>query len=88
MNDYVFKDDDVISPEIYGESGHPYEAFAWLRRNDPLRMVSPTGFRPFRVVTRHADIVEIEKQPELFASEPRPIHISTPLKLIKVYLNE
>jgi hypothetical protein len=70
---YEFHDDDVIAPEIYGRIGHPHEAFAWLRRNDPLRMVHPQGFRPFWVVTKHADIVEIEKQPEIFASEPRPI---------------
>jgi hypothetical protein len=70
---YQFHDDDVIAPEIYGRIGHPHQAFAWLRANDPLRYVKPTGFRPFWVVTKHADIVEIEKQPEVFASEPRPI---------------
>ncbi|MGA1675239.1 MAG: cytochrome P450 [Pseudomonadales bacterium] len=70
---YAFHDDDVIAPEIYGRIGHPHEAFAWLRANDPLRLVHPEGFRPFWVVTRHADIVEIEKQPDVFASEPRPI---------------
>jgi cytochrome P450 len=69
----VFNDDDVIAPEIYGRIGHPHQAFAWLRANDPLRYVQPTQFRPFWAVTRHADIVEIEKQPELFASEPRPL---------------
>ena len=70
---YEFHDDDVIAPETYGRIGHPHQAFAWLRANDPLRLVEPDGFRPFRVVTRHADVVEIEKQPEIFASEPRPI---------------
>ncbi|MEN9806421.1 MAG: hypothetical protein RL756_929 [Pseudomonadota bacterium] len=70
---YTFHDDDVIAPEIYGRIGHPHEAFAWLRANDPLRYVHPTNFRPFWVVTRHADVVEIEKQPDVFASEPRPI---------------
>ncbi len=73
MSDYVFNDNDVILPEVYGAGGHPYEAFAWLRANDPLRMVEPEGFRPFWVVTKHADIVEIEKQPDVFASEPRPL---------------
>ena len=70
---YTFHDDDVIAPEIYGRIGHPHEAFAWLRANDPLRYVHPQNFRPFWVVTRHADVVEIEKQPDVFASEPRPI---------------
>ena len=70
---HEFHDEDVIAPEIYGRIGHPHEAFAWLRANDPLRWVEPEGFRPFWVVTKHADVVEIEKQPEVFASEPRPI---------------
>ncbi len=70
---YQFRDADVISPEVYGRISHPHEAFAWLRANDPLRFVEPEGYRPFWAVTKHADIIEIERQPELFASEPRPI---------------
>ncbi|MEZ5559635.1 MAG: cytochrome P450 [Pseudomonadales bacterium] len=70
---YDFHDADVISPDVYGRIGHPHQAFAWLRANAPLKLLAPTGFRPFWAVTKHADIIEIEKQPELFASEPRPI---------------
>jgi cytochrome P450 len=73
MVQYEFHDEDVIAPEVYGRSGHPHQAFAWLRANDPLRYVKPAGFRPFWAVTKHADIIEVEKQPDLFASEPRPI---------------
>lgn len=71
--DYTFEDDDVIAPEVYGRTGHPHEAFRWLRANDPLRYVRPRHFHPFWAVTRHADMIEIEKQPEVFASEPRPL---------------
>ena len=70
---YAFEDDHVIAPDWYGEFGHPLEAFAWLRHNDPVRWVDPEGFRGFWAISKHADIVEIEKQPELFVSEPRPI---------------
>lgn len=70
---YEFQDKDVIAPEVYAETGHPQMAFSWLRKNDPLRKVQPEGYRPFWVVTRHADIVEIEKQPDAFANEPYPI---------------
>ncbi|MCB1644343.1 MAG: cytochrome P450 [Pseudomonadales bacterium] len=70
---YEFHDEDVIEPHIYARHGHPHHAFDWLRKHDPLKMVQPEGYRPFRVVTRHADIIEIEKRPDLFASEPRPI---------------
>jgi cytochrome P450 len=71
--DYQFHDADVIAPEVYGRTSHPHQAFAWLRANDPLRYVSAEGFRPFWAVTKHADIIEVERQPELFLSEPRPI---------------
>ncbi|MFP6808536.1 MAG: cytochrome P450 [Pseudomonadales bacterium] len=70
---YQFNDDDVISTSTYGRIGHPRQAFAWLRKNDPLRKVSPEGFQPFWAVTKHADIIEIEKQPALFTSAPRPL---------------
>ena len=73
LENYTFQDKDVIDPEVYEKVGHPQHAFAWLRANDPLRMVEPEGFRPFWVVTKHADITEIEKQPEIFTNEPRPI---------------
>ena len=68
-----FRAEDVIAPEVYGRGSHPHHAFAWLRANDPLRYVEPSGFRPFWAVTKHADVAEIERQPEIFASEPRPI---------------
>ena len=37
--------------------------------------VEPTKFSPFWAVTKHADIIEIEKNPAVFASGPRPILI-------------
>jgi cytochrome P450 len=70
---YQYQDRDVIAPEVYGRAGHPHDAFTWLRANDPLHWCEPEGYLPFWAVTKHADIVEIEKQPELFLSEPRPI---------------
>jgi cytochrome P450 len=70
---YEFQDAHVIDPGYYREHGHPHQAFAWLRANDPLRKVAPEGFQPFWAVTKHADVTEIEKNPDLYASEPRPI---------------
>ncbi|MCB1685042.1 MAG: hypothetical protein R3E82_00520 [Pseudomonadales bacterium] len=34
---YEFHDADVIAPEVYARAGHPLEAFAWLRANQPIR---------------------------------------------------
>ena len=73
LTKYEFSEADVIAPEVYVEKGHPHEAFAWLRKNDPLRLIEPQGYQPFWVVTQHADIIEIEKQADRFTNQPRPI---------------
>lgn len=70
---YTFDDNHVIQGNYYAQAGHPHQALAWLRGNDPLRYIQADNYRPFWAVTKHADVVDIEKRPELFASEPRPI---------------
>ncbi len=62
---------DVIGAEHYGEHGYPHEEWALLRREAPVfRYVRP-GFDPFWAITKHADVVSISKQPELFLNRPR-----------------
>ena len=46
------------------ETWHPVAAR--LRRDDPVPRIEATGFEPFWAVTRHADVIEIERQPERF----------------------
>jgi len=62
----------VADPAAYAD-GSIYETYRWLRANDPLGHVEAEGYDPFRVVTRHADIMEISRQPELFHNGPQPI---------------
>jgi len=59
--------DTIVDPKAYAD-GRIYQSYAWLRANDPLGVAQPTGFNPFRVVTRHADILEISRQNDLFHS--------------------
>ena len=66
-----FPQEQIIASEYYGRESHPHALFAWLRANDPLRWFEPEGFQPFWAATKHADILEIERQPEIFSSEPR-----------------
>ncbi|HEY5105658.1 MAG TPA: cytochrome P450 [Caulobacteraceae bacterium] len=61
----------VISPKAYAEDAPVHAAFRWLRENNPLGMARLEGFSPFWVVTKHADILEISRQNELFASGAR-----------------
>ena len=42
-----------------------------MRKEDPVSWVEPDQFRPFWAITKHEDIIEIEKQNELFINDPR-----------------
>jgi len=67
--------DTIVDPKAYAD-GRIYESYAWLRANDPLGVARPAGYDPFWVVTRHADILEISRQNDLFHSGDRATTIT------------
>jgi cytochrome P450 len=62
----------LTDPAAYGTQ-RIYDAYRWLRVNQPLGKASPRGFNPFWVVTRHADIQTVSQQSQLFRSSDRPV---------------
>jgi len=64
----------LVDPTAFAD-GRIFDSYAWLRANRPLAVAQPEGFDPFWVVTRHADILEISRQNELFHSGDRPTTI-------------
>jgi len=64
----------LVDPRAFAD-GRIFESYAWLRTNRPLAVAQPEGFDPFWVVTRHADILEISRQNDLFHSGDRPTTI-------------
>jgi cytochrome P450 len=60
---------DVASPKVYAE-GVPHETLAALRARDPVHWHPFPGTRGgFWLLTRHADVVEVGKDPEVFSSQ-------------------
>src|SRR3990167_638272 len=68
---------DIVDPTAYADSDRVDQAFAWLRKEAPLDVAQPEGFDPFWVVTRHADILEGERQNELFHNGDRATVLTT-----------
>jgi cholest-4-en-3-one 26-monooxygenase len=62
---------DPISSAHYERNGYPFPEWAWLRKHDPVAWIEHPEFDPFWAITKHADIIELSKQPELFLNEPR-----------------
>jgi cytochrome P450 len=55
-----------VDPTAYANPLLWHDAAALLRREDPVHLVEAEGFEPFHAVTRHGDILEIERQHERF----------------------
>ncbi|MBS0386035.1 MAG: cytochrome P450 [Proteobacteria bacterium] len=60
----------LVSPAAYA-GDEIYDAYRWLRANNPLGVAEPEGYEPFWVVTKHADILEISRNNALFPSAVR-----------------
>jgi cytochrome P450 len=64
---------ELIDPSSYATRGYPHETWTRLRAEAPIHWCEPAGFEPFWAVTRHLDICEVSKQPEVFLNELGPM---------------
>jgi len=62
---------DVISPEHYEKNGYPHPEWTYLRKHAPVYYFDRGNYDPFWAITKHADIVEIGKNPTDWIIEPR-----------------
>lgn len=60
----------LVDPRSYGRKGLPHAEWARLRKDAPVEYFETAEFPPFWAITRHEDIVEISKQPEIFLNAP------------------
>jgi cytochrome P450 len=58
----------IVLPEGHSDDAKLYEAYRWLRENQPLAQVNVDGYDPLWLVTKHADLMEIERQPQIFSA--------------------
>src|SRR5262245_10416269 len=62
---------DLITPDHYVRNGYPHPEWTWLRQHDPVFWYDRPEVDPFWAITKHADIIWIGKQPDLFLNAPR-----------------
>lgn len=62
-----------VTPTAYADEAYFHEACAVLRREDPIHLVETELFAPFHVITRHADVHEIEVHHKEWHNAPRPV---------------
>jgi cholest-4-en-3-one 26-monooxygenase len=62
---------EIIDPDLYVERGYPHQEWALLREKAPVFWYQRDNVDPFWAITRHADIITVSRQPELFRATQR-----------------
>ncbi|OBI50819.1 cytochrome P450 [Mycobacterium sp. E787] len=63
----------LADPSAYADETRLHRALAHLRAHAPVSWVDVEGYKPFWAITKHADIMDIERQNDLFTNYPRPL---------------
>jgi cytochrome P450 len=63
----------LADPTAYADDDRLHAALTHLRANNPVAWVDNRPYRPFWAITKHADIMAIERDNQLFINEPRPL---------------
>ena len=62
-----------VTPSAYADEEYFDECCAVLRREDPIHLVEHPAFAPFHVLTKHADVFDIEVHHDAWHNAPRPV---------------
>ncbi|MCX2932376.1 cytochrome P450 [Mycobacterium sp. CVI_P3] len=62
----------LAEPRAYSDESRLLEALAHLRAHAPVSWVDVPPYAPFWAITKHDDIMDIERQNDLFTNDPRP----------------
>ena len=68
----------LVSPAAYADA-RLFDAYRWMRANNPLGVAEVEGFYPFWAVTKHADILEISRNNARFPSGVRSTTLTSQL---------
>ncbi|AQT78239.1 cytochrome [Mycolicibacterium litorale] len=69
----------LADPQAYTDEQGLHRALTHLRSHAPVSWVDVEGYRPFWAITKHADIMDIERRNDLFTNDPRPILVADEL---------
>jgi cholest-4-en-3-one 26-monooxygenase len=59
---------ELVDADRYARRGYPHDVWTRLRAEAPVAHFAPDAYEPFWAITKHADVMEIAKQPLRFSS--------------------
>lgn len=60
-------------PQAYADEANFHAALTHLRANAPVSWVDVPDYKPFWAITKHSDIMDIERANTVFTNSPRPV---------------
>ncbi|MEV5652005.1 cytochrome P450 [Nocardia sp. NPDC052254] len=67
----------LANPKSYTDEPALHAALAGLRAKAPVSLVTVPDYTPFWAITKHADIMAVERANQLFTNWPRPVLMTT-----------
>ena len=64
------------TPKAYADEAKLHAALTHLRANAPVSWVDVPGYEPFWAITKHDDIMDIERANDVFTNHPRPVLVT------------
>ena len=62
----------IVDPKAYGAWDGLHERLTWARQNAPLAVAEHPDYDQFWLVSKHADVMAISRDPQRFANGIRP----------------
>jgi cytochrome P450 len=66
-----------VDPQAYADEAGLHRALSYLRAKAPVSWVEVPDYEPFWAITKHADIMAIERDNARFTNSPRPVLMTT-----------
>lgn len=67
----------LADPNAYTDPVRMHATLAALRASNPVALVDTAQYRPFWAITKHADVLVIERANDVFVNGPRPVLMRT-----------
>src|SRR5690606_21137918 len=63
----------LADPAAYADEARLHAALSSLRANAPVSLVDVPPYKPFWAITKHADVMAVERANQVFTNWPRPV---------------
>jgi cytochrome P450/glutathione S-transferase len=75
-----YQPEDVANDACWANSKKMDELFVRMRKECPVCLVEPKRFRPFWILTKFADMVEVDSKPDIFIHSPAILLLPVPIE--------